>query len=225
VATGVGRWLTAGATSVDLAPGEARTVPLTLTVPDDAAPGELWGGVVVSRTRDVDGTATERRVALRVHVRVSGAVTPALAVEDVRVGYSGGLRASGAATVTFTVRNTGPVALAAEPSAVVSGPFGTFRSAAATADVTPRLLPGEAWPVTVDVPGATAAGLLTATASVVPLLTDAAGSTAGLAPVEAAARAWAVPWVPLLAVLLVLGFVGVLFAPRRQRPTPATPVS
>jgi hypothetical protein len=48
---------------------------------------------------------------------------------------------------------------------------------------------------------------LTATVTLVPLLTDAAGSTAPLPADKASGRTWSVPWTLLLAAVVVCGLV------------------
>ena len=48
---------------------------------------------------------------------------------------------------------------------------------------------------------------LTATVTLVPLLTDAAGSTAPLAATKASGHAWTVPWSLLLAIVVLCGLV------------------
>jgi hypothetical protein len=188
---GVGAWTVFARRDVTVAPGRSVAVAFTLTVPRAARPGDHAGFVVVA----AGGGA---RVALPLRLRVGGALRPALAVQNLRVHRS---------TVSYVVRNTGNATLAARSSVKVSGPFGTAASRADGIADTPSLLPGEAWKVSTTAHEPAAAIRTTATVSVTPLLTDAAGSTAPLPAVEATAHAWAIPWlvlVPLLA-LAVLG--------------------
>ncbi len=77
------------------------------------------------------------------------------------------------------------------------------------------LLPGETWPRDVRVSGVAAMGLLWASVTATPTVTDASGSITALDPVEASAVGAAVPW-PLLAVL-VLAVLGAVFGPRWLR--------
>jgi hypothetical protein len=60
---------------------------------------------------------------------------------------------------------------------------------------------------------------LTATVTLLPLLTDAAGSTAPLAAVKASGHGWSVPWSLLLTLVAVcaLAVAGVAFARSRRR--------
>ncbi len=58
---------------------------------------------------------------------------------------------------------------------------------------------------------------LTATVTLVPLLTDAAGSTAPLAAIKTSGHAWIVPWSLLLAVIVVCALVVAALALRPRR--------
>jgi hypothetical protein len=122
----------------------------------------------------------------------------------------------GDATVTYTIHNTGDTILAARQAVSVAGPFGGLRVRAGRIADSPQLLPGETWKVTVPVRGVAPAGRLTGTVTVVPLLTDAAGSTASLAAVTTTAHAWTAPrtW-PLLLGALVAVFL--IFRHRRRK--------
>jgi hypothetical protein len=207
-ASGVGAWLDLGRDTVDLEPGESAEVPFTITVPDDAEPGSHMGGVVTTPASTSNGTEPERRVAIRIQLRVGDSFTPSLSVEDLRVDYSGDMLGAGSATVTYTIRNTGDTMLAAEQAVAVAGPFDAFRVAADAVEATPRLLPDETWSVSVPVQDVAPAGVLVATVTLVPLYTDPAGSTGPLAAVERTGNGWAIPWLPLL----MLGALGALIA-------------
>lgn len=115
--------------------------------------------------------------------------------------------ASGDATISYTLHNNGNTVLAAQSSALVNGPFGWFASPPVTATAPPKLLPGESWTQTVQVPGVLAGFVVFATVSAVPLVIDASGSTSPLAPVTASGSTMALPVFPLLALVLVVGAV------------------
>ncbi|EOD67185.1 hypothetical protein H480_17745 [Amycolatopsis vancoresmycina DSM 44592] len=57
---------------------------------------------------------------------------------------------------------------------------------------------------------------LAATVTLIPLLTDAAGSTAPLAGADTTAHSWAVPWT-LLSVISLVGLVVLALVVRRRR--------
>lgn len=212
--TDVGAWVHPGKNHVTVQPGQSTDVPFTVSVPANATPGDHLGGIVTALTQN----GTERRVGLRLQLRVGGDLKPNLSVEDLDVRYSGG-----DATLTYTVHNTGNAILAARQSASVSGPFGTWLTNAARIADSPPLLPGERWRVSVPVHDVTPAVRLTGTVTLVPLLTDAAGSTAPLSTVETTAHAWAIPWLVLLPLVALCGLVA--FVARRRTRASAGPLS
>ncbi|WP_299541870.1 WxL protein peptidoglycan domain-containing protein [uncultured Streptomyces sp.] len=218
----VGAWVRPARDSVTVAPGKSAEVPFTVTVPRGAAPGDHVGGLLTSlkQADDTEGIAVDRRLGIRVEVRVSGALRPSLAVEDVHLGYDGSANpfARGRATVTYTLHNTGNALLSGTQQVSLSGPFGLFEASAGEIATPPELLPGERWTVTVPVRDVTPALRLTAAVAVTPLVTDAAGSTTSLEPVRVTGHGWAVPWTLLVVVfLLVAGGVAAFVRGRRAR--------
>lgn len=217
----IGAWVRAARETVTVAPGKSAEVPFTVTVPADATPGDYVGGILTSLKQPdgAEGIAVDRRLGIRIKLRVSGALRPSLAVEDVHVSYDGSAGfAQGDATVTYSLHNTGNAVLSGTQKVAVTGPFGMFRTDAGAVAAPPELLPGERWKVTVPVHGVTPAYRLAATVTVTPLLTDAAGSTTALKPVRATAHGLAVPWTLTLLVALVLaGIVVAVVLTRRGR--------
>ncbi|WP_327173903.1 DUF916 domain-containing protein [Streptomyces sp. NBC_01335] len=207
----IGAWVRAARETVTVAPGRSAEVPFTVTVPAGATPGDYVGGILTSLKQpdEAEGIAVDRRLGIRIRLRVSGALRPALAVEDVHVSYAGsaGPFAQGDATVTYSLHNTGNAVLSGTQKVAVSGPFGMFSTDAGAVAAPPELLPGERWKVTVPVHGVTPAYRLAATVTVTPVLTDAAGSTTALKPVRATAHGLAVPWTLTLLVVLVLAAI------------------
>ncbi|MFD6427097.1 WxL protein peptidoglycan domain-containing protein [Streptomyces sp. NPDC060198] len=207
----VGAWVRAAHGTVTVAPGKTVQVPFTVSVPDDATPGDYVGGILTSlgQPDDAEGIAVDRRLGIRIKLRVSGALRPKLAVEDLHVSYGGsaGPFGQGDATVTYSLHNTGNALLSGTQKVTVTGPFGTFTTDAGAVAAPPELLPGERWKVTVPVHHVTPAFRLATTVTVTPVLTDAAGSTTALKPVVATAHGWAVPWTLALLVVLVLAAV------------------
>ncbi len=225
--TGVGAWLQLDQEQVSLEAGESVQVPFAITIPDDAASGDLMGGIVTTSAPSAGTNGPERRVAIRVHLRVGDAFEPSLSVEGLSVAYSGGPLGAGSATVTYTIRNTGDTMLAAEQSVAVAGPFDAFRVTADPTDRLPRLLPGETWRVSVPVHDVAPAGILGATVTLTPLYTDPAGSTGPLTAVQSTGFGWALPWLPLVLVLILgLGvLVAVVFARTRRVPVQRLPAT
>jgi hypothetical protein len=216
--TGIGAWVHSDRDDVTVEPGESAEVPFAVTLPDDAAPGDYVGGIVTS----LDGS--EQRAAIQIRLRVGGALKPSLSVERVHVDYSHAPNpiGKGDATVTYSIHNTGNAILTARQTVAVSGPFGRWSVAAGRIADTPPLLPGDTWKVSAPLHDVTPALRLTATVTLVPLLTDAAGSTAPLAATKTSGHAWTVPWSLLFAIVVLCGLVvaGRAFRPRRRHRTP-----
>lgn len=217
--TGVGKWIAVPQRHVSVPAGQTVEVPFTVDVPADATPGDYAGGVVTSLTV-ADQSANvnvDRRLGIRAGIRVGGDLVPALSVDDVRVDWDGGVVPFlfGDATVHYGLHNTGNVSLTADDTDAVAGPFGLGRAEAAPDAASPVLLPGETWPRDVRVSGVAAMGLLWASVTATPTVTDASGSITALDPVEASAVGAAVSW-PLLAVL-VLAVLAAVFGPRWLR--------
>ena len=221
--TGIGAWVGADADSVTVQPGASAEVPFTVDVPDDATPGDYAGGIVTSLLQqdDAEGINVDRRLGIRINLHVGGDLAPSLAIEQLHATYVATLNpfAKGAATVTYTIHNTGNTVLSAQQAASVSGPFGWLRvDASDAADAPPQLLPGESWTVSTPVRGVAPLFRVSATATLVPLLTDASGSTSSLEAVQATTHSWAIPWMLLLLVALLAGGVtGARLLARRAR--------
>ncbi|MDQ1124076.1 WxL protein peptidoglycan domain-containing protein [Microbacterium trichothecenolyticum] len=216
---GVGAWVTVPQRHVRVAAGQSVEVPFAVDVPQNATPGDYAGGVVTSLTV-ADASANvnvDRRLGIRTAIRVGGDLAPALAVDDLRVDWDGGVIPFlvGDATVHYRLHNAGNVALSAEESDAVSGPFDLARVDADPTEAAPTLLPGESWQRDVRVPAVAAMGVLVASVAATPVVTDAAGTITTLDPVAASALGWAVPW-PLL-LLVVLAVAAAVFGPRLLR--------
>lgn len=216
--TKVGAWVHPDQPDVMVQPGKTVKVPFTVTLPNDTAPGDYMGGVVTSPTPV--GATAQPRLGIRIRLRVGGALKPSLAVVNLSMRYSGTLSPFGKAdaTVTYTIRNTGNAILGARQAVTVSGLFGHSSAAARQIADSPQLLPGDTWKVSVPVTGVASAPRLTAKVTLVPLLTDAAGSIDPLAAAETTTHAWTImPWALLVLALVVLCGIIVAVATRRRR--------
>lgn len=218
--TGVGAWLRPAKDTLEIQPGKSVTVPFTVTVPENATPGDHVGGLLTSLEQPdtAAGINVDRRLGIRVALRVGGELRPALTVENTHVAYDGTAAPAGkgTATVTYTVRNTGNVQLAARQEVELRGPFGIARTKGPRTEDTPALLPGERWKVTVKVKDVPPTVRLTAKATLLPLLTDASGSVTPLDPVRSQADAWAVPWTLLALILAALALAAAAVVLRRR---------
>ncbi|RKN24151.1 DUF916 domain-containing protein [Micromonospora musae] len=207
----IGAWVHANAASVAIQPGKTATVPFKISVPANATPGDYVGGVLTSLTQpdQAEGINVDRRLGIRIKLRVGGELKPALAIEDFDVDYKCTWNpfGRGDATISYKVHNTGNAALSSQQAASVSGPFGLLRTKARDLPKTPELLPGESWQVTVPVKDVSPAIRLAATAGLTPLLTDASGSVTPLDKVEKTTHAWVLPWTLLLLLLVLIAIV------------------
>ncbi|MET8786869.1 MULTISPECIES: DUF916 domain-containing protein [unclassified Streptomyces] len=219
---GIGAWVHADRDRVVIPAGKSAQIPFTVTVPDHAVPGDYVGGILTSlrQTDDAEGVNVDRRLGIRIKLRVSGKLSPRLTIENLHVGYAGSFDpfAKGDATVTYTIHNTGNAILSAQQQVSLEGPFGRLRTEAGRVAPSPELLPGETWKVTVPVHGVAPGVSLTATATLTPRLTDASGSTTSLDPVRATTHGWAVPWTLLLLLVVVIAaVVAAVVLTRRNR--------
>ncbi|MGP3976582.1 COG1470 family protein [Streptomyces sp. 8N114] len=205
---GPGRWIALAEDTVEVPPHTRAEVPLSVTVPDSAVPGDHPAAVVIS-----DG---KRRVGVRMHLRVSGPTLAALGVENVRVEEAD----DGAAVIGYTLVNRGNTALRPRLAVDADGLFGPLIRQPARA-LPVELLPGqritrqERWP---HPPAADVADVrLTVTAE------DGARDSA-------ATSYTAVPWGWAAGALLALAGGCVAWYARRrrrassgerERPTPA----
>jgi hypothetical protein len=210
--TDAGSWITLKKDRVRVPARSRTTVPFSMTVPDDATPGDHVGGVVASLTTGADGgdagrVAIEQRAGTRLYVRVLGELTTELALEDVQTTYDVSTNpfASGVAEVRYTVRNTGNVRMSARRSVELAGPFGLGKRTV-EADEIGELPPGSTAEYIQRFEGVLPAGRVTGTVTLTPYPLGVEQAEAG-APIEASAGSWALSW-PLALALLVLVLLG-----------------
>ncbi len=219
--TAVGAWLAPASGTVTVAAGATTTVPFTVGIPANATPGDYAGGLVTSLTVPdaASGVNVDRRLAIRVNLRVGGALTPSLAVENMSVSWNGGLNpfSGGDTTVSYTLHNTGNAALSATSSLRVAGAFGILGMDAPVASAVPELLPGENWVVTTTLPAVPPLFALFATAAVSPIVVDASGSTTPMDDVSATGVGAAIPWTLLAVIVLVAVGIFLLVRSRGKR--------
>lgn len=89
----VGSWVKAARTEVTLEPHGSATVPFTLTVPEDAAPGEYTGGLIIQERAPPiaagGGVNLSLRMGVRIYLTVPGEIVKKVAFETPTVGRSG----------------------------------------------------------------------------------------------------------------------------------------
>jgi hypothetical protein len=142
----VGTWVTLAAAEYVVPPGQRIDVPFSLTVPDDAEPGDHAGAILAV---DLDAgnidpnTAPEgvtldvrQRVGARIYVRVGGEISPALRIDELEVDRSGP-----GAVVRWEITNTGNIRLSPTAEVRVTGFLGrTLRTV--PAQQLAEMLPG-----------------------------------------------------------------------------------
>lgn len=152
----VGSWVSLAQELVTVPACKQVTIPMTITVPADADPGDHVGAVLASSESigaGAEGSAVtlDRRTGTRLYLRVSGELNPELAVVDVDTSYEHALNPlGGSATVKYTVENRGNVRMSGTASMTVGGPFGLGDQTVALPEV-PELLPGESMSFTAAV--------------------------------------------------------------------------
>lgn len=146
--TDVGTWITLPQSNITVAAGSQATMPITLKVPASASPGDHVGAILASNAADgtqPDGKVVvlDRRTGSRVYIRVAGALTPDLAIENVNTSYTPSLNPfGGRAEVTYRLQNRGNVRLSGAHTVSISGPFGVAKKRIPAEDL-PEVLPGE----------------------------------------------------------------------------------
>lgn len=208
-AVDVGSWVTVDTPTVTIPALSSAAVAVNVAVPAGAAPGDHPGGIAVSvanPTPDAQGVVVDTRVAVRLNLRVSGGLTPALTVRGVHASYGSTWMPFGAAptTVRYDVSNTGNVKIIGKPRARITGPFGV-RLAQVEADSTREILPGQTITVESVVPGVEP--LVLATAVIDVDMAAAPGPDTQIPLVSTSARSTflAVSWTGLAVLAAVAG--------------------
>jgi hypothetical protein len=223
-----GSWITLeiphGASTLTVPARSTVIVPVSLAVPRNASPGDHTGGVIVSLTAESTSTGKqvvapnlEQRVAVPVAIRIAGVLQPKLSVQSLSASYGQTLNpvGGGHATVTYKVVNTGNVNLGGHEAVSIRGLFGSTMHAKAP-DV-PVLLPGNSVVESVSVHGVLPEFLMSGHVTITPLA--ASGDVdPGLIATSGSKHFWAVPWLLLgIIALLLLGW-----RQRRRRKRPST---
>ena len=217
--TDAGSWVTfeGGADRVvlDLQPEETRVVPFTMTTPADASPGDHAGGILASAISGAGQISLDRRIAVRLYVRVKGDLQPALSVGSIAAEYHGSLNPfAGEVTMTMTVRNTGNVAMGATTVNGVRGILGIPLSGDVNVEV-PEMLPGTSREVTTTVTGVGPWLLLSPHVSLRATVDEGALNPGALPSAERETNLFVVPWALLILILVVAVIIVVVRLRRR----------
>jgi len=206
--------------TVTLRPRTDIIVPFLIEVPADATPGDHIGVITATLVSSVISKSGQRlrllqTVGTRIFLLVSGSLHPSLTVTGLAVHYQGTLDpiGTGKATVTYTVSNTGNVALGGLQTVYVSGLFGG-RSTARLPEIR-LLLAGFSVKETVEVKGIFPEIRETAHVSIRPLyITGSVAPPSG--PFQASRSFWTIPWI-LIAIIVTVILLMVGWFRRRRR--------
>ncbi|WP_406305118.1 DUF916 domain-containing protein [Streptomyces sp. NBC_00885] len=129
---GVGAWAKPQRERVTVPANSSVTVPYTLTVPDDAEPGDHPGALVALDERIGAATGSvavgiQQAVGARVYLRVGGPTVAALSVEDVKFTHNQPLvpgTGESSALISYTLYNRGNVTLNPKVALKAEGLFG-----------------------------------------------------------------------------------------------------
>ncbi|PZG01660.1 hypothetical protein [Micromonospora deserti] len=204
---------------VTVAARSTTVVPFTITVPEDATPGDHPAGIAATVTSTGGTVAVESRVGFRVMLRASGTVTTALSVSDLAVTYrrSWNPFSAGTIQVRYTATNGGNVAVTGSGRVTTAELFGLV-SGDAPGEVG-ELLPGGSREVEARVAGVWGLGPLRTSVDVTPAAIGGDRTGAEIRPASATATVWVVPWpqLALAAILVVLVLAYRTTARRRRR--------
>ncbi|MEF3322234.1 DUF916 domain-containing protein [Gulosibacter sp. GYB002] len=217
--TDAGAWVTPKTKEIDLKPGESTEVEFTVAVPNNATPGDHSAAIVASLLPSGEGQVqVERRLGLRISVRVIGELKAAVEISDVDSEYIASPNPFAPAKIrtTYTVANTGNTRIRLDDAISVHGlfAFGAPRGATAVED----LLPGSSVRLTREVP-TLAIGGASVEVSATALPYD--GSLAVPEPFTAESQVAGAPWSLLALIVVVLAaaatVVFVLIRRRREQ--------
>jgi Bacterial protein of unknown function (DUF916) len=225
----IGTWIALPASdlTVTLPARSDEIVPFLIEVPKNASPGDHVGAVTATLQSFIV-SKTGQRVRLlqttgtRIFLRVSGPLHPGLAVENLKVRYTGTADpfGTGQAEVTYTVRNPGNVALGGRQTVSITGLFGSKHVAVRVPEVQ-LLLPGFSVKQAVRITGITPEIHETAHVSISPLYIPGSVQPPS-GPYTASASFWAIPWTLIAIVVVLAALIWFLIRRRRRLNRPDT---
>lgn len=222
----IGGWIEVRASDLQVAlpPRTDRIIPFLISVPRSASPGDHVGAITATLQSSVISKSGQRVKLLqttgtRIFLRVSGPLHPQLSIENLKVDYQGTANpiGRGRARLTYTVANTGNLALGGRQKISVSGLFGSNKTATNVRDVQ-LLLPGFSVRETVVVTGVLPEIHDTGRVSITPLVIPGSAQPPS-GPFLATVSFWAVPWtlVAIVVAVILLIVLAVLLRRRRRR--------
>ena len=219
-----GAWIEIQET-VEIETQSTAVVPFTLTVPEDALPGDHPGGIAASVNRVGEGeegplVGLDTRVGARIHLRVSGEVVPHIAVSDLTATYQPSWNPfqPGTLHLDYTALNDGNVRLGSTQTLSASGLFGVPAGVEGLVLAEQReILPRQETRVSTEVQGVWPLGQLSSTVSTQQVVVGEDVIDVPLTGSQAAVTVWAVPWPQLALLALAAGFVAWRLRLRKRR--------
>ncbi len=219
--TDAGSWIKLEQAAVVVPASSAVVVPFVVIVPKGASPGDHAAGILAAirgstTTATGQRVAVEHRVGVPLYVRVAGPLHPHLAIVGIQSHYHHSALSVGGGSldISYRVVNEGNVRLAGHQQVEVEGPFGWVLQRHAPADV-PELLPGGSVSGRLHLTGVLPVVRVSSVVTVHPYSKQGA-----LRPppptASASSSVWAIPWVLVLIVALVVGW-GIWRRRRRRR--------
>lgn len=165
-----GAWISIGGlteSTIQVAAGETKVLPITIAIPADATPGDHPAGIVIGQSSASGGSVLTHRVGVRVHLQVAGELIPKLTTKVISTSFQASANplSPGTLTVEYTVANPGNTRYAAEPTLTISGLGGIGQRMVAGDRI--ELLPAATHTATISVstwPVGFTSGVLTASA-------------------------------------------------------------
>ncbi len=205
---------------VTIPAGATAVVPVKVSVPRNATPGDHPAGVTASVDTISGQVRVQNRVGVRVNLRVTGDYVAKVAVTNLRTVYTGSWNpfAAGHIDVTYTVANVGNVRVAPDAQVRTSALVGESGWDDTSEAKTREIMPGGSREFTARVTGVWPMGSITTKVVAIP-------SPVGKSPPGVVAERvtidttlWALPW-PQLAflVLLVVAFLVIRVTVSRRR--------
>lgn len=121
-ATHAGTWIALAQNSVDVPANSTVTVPFSITVPNNAEPGEQNGCIVLQEKKDPtiqSGVGLSFRTAIRVAILVSGDIEKSVETTSIAISHE-----RGKIILSPKVKNTGNVSIDADVTAYIKTVFG-----------------------------------------------------------------------------------------------------
>lgn len=212
---GAGGWIGLESTHLVVPEGESVRVEFTLTVPEDAEPGDHSAAILTSLlAQDASGLSVDRRLGSRVHIRVAGEAAPALSIVDMSIetGHPANPFTDRPVRVSYTVVNTGNIRISGDVDVSVRDLLGRDLGGGAPPErlTVPEILPGDRVDLVTELTGVGAPLLrLTVEVAIEPRPAPGPSPLPATEPVTETRGVWVLPWLLLGAgAVLALGLIG-----------------